>query len=506
MFEKVKDFFSKEIEGDGAKEGAKIEEGKVYIVTTKDIFPFSELKKYEFKKSSKQLEEKETKWLTVGNLLSKLYSPSSFIRLYEHQPVLMAAINQISEDISGTGWKLVLRPEQEEDSEEKKVIEKFLNNVNPKQSIKELLYCCFVDYLLLGGLNIEVSRFFNGRIAELFHVPEKTLYVHKSLKRFSQYYVGKSAWFVPYDPDPEERLNIHAETGVKGKWDFETQGHELIRHINYNPRSSFYGLAPLTSAISSILNLIESSQFHLSFLTSRGIPEYMISLSGKWEEGAAKKITNFIRTEMQGEHFKSMVLNLPEAGSVKFDKLAVDIKSSEFLLELSNIAREDILSVYRIPPSRLCLFKKGGSLSSNIYSEANRTYWESVVLPSQMIAEKIVNKILEGVLGQESRYHFEILDLDLRTETEDITNYVKLFSMGSMTPNQIRGALGKETYEGGDKYYINRNFVPVEETQLKARNLKKEATRIEEEEQRFIDAMVGLRNDAGEVLLKREEM
>jgi phage portal protein BeeE len=417
----------------------------------------------------------------------------------------MAAVNQISEDISGTGWKLILKPDQEEDPEEKKEIELFLNNVNPKQSIKELLYCCFVDYQLLGGLNIEVSRFFNGKIAELYHVPEKTLYVHKSLHKFAQYYVSKYAWFVPFEADPQKRLNIHAKTGEKGKFDFETQGHELIRHINYNPRSSFYGLAPLTSAISSILNLIESSQFHLSFLTSRGIPEYMISLSGKWEEGAAKKITNFIRTEMQGEHFKSMVLNLPEAGSVKFDKLAVDIKSSEFLLELADIAREDVLAVYRIPPSRLCLFKKGGSLSSNIYSESNRTYWESVVLPNQMIAEKIVNKILEGALGQESRYHFEILDLDLRTETEDIKNYKELFAMAAMTPNQIRTALGKPVYEGGDQYYVSRSFIPLSELTKSVKKLRARESEMDEREIKLIEAMTEFESGLEEVS-QREEM
>lgn len=508
MFEKFKNFFSKEVEGNGAKKDIKIEaqEGKVFIATSRGVYPFKELKKFEIKKTSKQLADEE-RWVTVSNLISKLYAPSNFIRLYEHQSVLMAAINQIAEDISGTGWKLILKPEQEEDPEEKKVIEKFLNNVNPKQSIKELLYCCFVDYFLLGGLNIEVSRFLgNDSIAELYHVQEKSLYVHKSLQKYAQWYGNKFAWFVPFEPDPKKRLLIHAKSGEKGKGNFDTRGHELIRYTNYNPRSSYYGLAPLTSAISSILNLIEGSQFHLKFLVSRGIPEYWITLSGKWQEGSDRKIANFLRTEIQGEHFKSLVMTAPEGGTVKFDALAVDIKSSEFLLQLADIAREDILAVYRIPPSRLCLFKKGGSLSSNIYSESNRTYWQSVILPNQLIAESVVNKILEGVLGQESRYHFEILDMDLRTETEDIINYIKLFSMGAMTPNQIRGALGKETYEGGNQYYVSRNYVPIEEAHLKARNLKKEASRIEKEEQRFIEAMVGLRNDAGEVLLRREEM
>lgn len=507
MFERFRNLFNKDTEGNGAKEEVKIEsqEGKVYIATSRGIFPFPELKKYKIEKSSKQLEEKETKWLTISNLLSKLYSPSSFIRLYEHQPVLMAAINQIAEDISGTGWRLILKPDQEEGPEEKKGIERFLNSVNPKQSIKELLYCCFVDYLLLGGLNIEVSRFYNGKIAELFHLPEKTVYVHKSLEKYAQYYISKYAWFVPYEPDPKKRLNVNAKTGEKGKWNFETQGHELIRYNSYNPRSSFYGLAPLTSAISSILNLIEGSQYHLKFLTDRGIPEYWVTLTGKWEEGSEKKISNFLQSQMRGEHFKSMIMTTPEGATIKFNQLQVDIKQSEFLLQLSDIAREDVLSVYRIPPSRLSIFTKAGSMATNIYSEATRTYWQSVIMPSQKLAENIVNKVLEGVLNQEPRYSFEILDMDLRTETEDIINYVKLFGMGAITPNQIRTSLGKETYEGGDEYYVSRNFVPITEITKSVKKLRARENSMDEREIRLIESMTEF--EAGlEGVSQREEM
>ncbi|MBA7591309.1 hypothetical protein ES708_33461 [subsurface metagenome] len=207
---------------------------------------------------------------------------------------------------------------------------------------------------------------------------------------------------------------------------------------------------------------------------------------------------------MRGEHFKSMIMTAPEGGTIKFDALAVDIKSSEFLLQLAEIAREDILAVYRIPPSRLSIFKKAGSMATNIYSEANRTYWESVILPSQLIAEKITNKILEGILGQESRYHFEILDLDLRTTTEDIKNYKELFAMAAITPNQIRTALGKPTYEGGDQYYVSRNFLPLSEVTKSVKKLRARESEMDEREIKLIEAMTDFESGLGAVQM--EEM
>lgn len=488
MFERFKNFFSKETGGNGAKEEVKIEsrEGQVYVATAGGLRPF---KKFKIKKSSKQLQEQE-RWITIENLISKPYHPQHFLQFYEQAPVLAACVNQLAEDVSGVGWRLALKEGEEEDPEEKKEVKSFLEHVNPEESIKQLLGKCMIDYFLLGAMEIEVVRTLGGKICELWHIPDRGIYLHRSKKKYSQFLQNKYCWFTIYEPDSAKRAIISKVTGKKGSYNFEARANELIRLISYNPASSFYGLPPLVSSIASILNLIESAQFHLAFLWDRGIPEYVIFLKGKWSEGSPSKIANFLQTQVKGKHFQSLVLQPPEGGDARFDQLSVDMKSSEFLLELTSISREDIMATYRVPANRLSIFKKGGSLNTSLYAESNKVYWESVVQPNQMIIESKVNQILEGFLGRPSKYIFGIADMDLRTTSEDIKNFKELFGMASVTPNQIRAKLGMPGYgEIGDKYYLAKTYMPLEEVLKITKKLKKREADLDEREIKLIEAM-----------------
>lgn len=441
--------------------------GKVYLSTDKGfLLPWSTLEKARIEKSSKQIAD-EKRWITVQNLVPKKYDPYKFITLAESSATLSAVINQIAEDIVND-WRLVPRG-KEDDTEEKKEIEGFLNEPNPKNSLKEILNRCLIDVLTVGGLDLEIVRNMGGHICEIYHVGDASMYVHKDGDKLAQQKNNLTRWFVFYQPDYSKTPVISCETGEKGDYDFDHRANEILRYTLYAAgESPKYGLPPLTSAIRNILTSVEAIDFSLTAFRERGLPEFLIELQGgEWAEGTEKLVSNFLR-DLKGDHHKSMVIQLSEDQKVKFTPVATEIKGDTFTLQLIELSNEQIMSAYRIPPSRLATFtKKGGGLASNLYSEANRVYWESCIRPKQLIIESLLDKVIQGVLGKESIYRFELEDLDVKNRELDTKIYQILFSMSILSPNEIRSKLGLETFDGGDQRYVSTRYAPIDQVELK---------------------------------------
>jgi PBSX family phage portal protein len=460
---------------------------QLYIYTNKhELVPFAKLQKYEIKKDSQQLKQELT--FGIKQLVAPPFPPSSFITLEESCSVLAACIEQVSHDVVGNGYRLVMDETIETENEvmiqEKEKIEQLFRKVNSDgDTLRQVIQRAISDYETIGWFGIEVVRERNLNpqvgapeliVSELYHVPAHTLRVHENKHAICQELNGQRTWFKRYGSEE----NVNALTGKNLGKDADVTdpkvGNEMIFYKNYYRRSSFYGVPRMLSTIGSVIGLIGIRDYNISFFENYGVPAALVTLSGAWKEGTAEKIKEFLDTEIRGSdnQHKTMVFRAPEGCEIDWKPLNVDVKEGSFNLVRKDFTT-DVLVAYRMPEERVGI-RTVGDLGGNVAVEATRIYNSSIVEPLQLSIEELINTmILRECLGVQF-YEFKLNSIDIRDIDMRVERYKKLFDMGAVTPNQIRKKLDLGApYPEGDKYYLPTSVIEIgfDDSVVKSENL-----------------------------------
>jgi len=430
-------------------------QGKVYVQTSKGVYPYSFLKKAELKQGkSKQLKETE-KWMTSNELVYPPYSPEALLSLYESNSIYWRCVNQLAADVTGLGWNLQLREGSKESKPEFERLQEFLQNPNPEMPLRTILKQLLIDWGSIGWFGIEVIRNNMGQPAELYYVPAHTLRRHSSGEKYCQISGNKKAWFKKFGIEKD----FSSKDGKEGKFDFNTRANELIFYRNFYPKSDWYGAPNGISAIGDIVGLIGLRDYNLAFFENYGIPSAIIILEGDWEEGSDKTITEFLNKEIRGTEnaHRTLVVTQPDNCTFTYKPLSVETKEASFRL-YEQMRRDDILIAYSMPPERIGI-RVTGSLGGNVAEEATRIYVQSVVEPLQTDLEDIIN----GKLLQSENYEFKFENIDLRDYNSEVERMHKQIEHAVLTPNEARNELGYKPYPGGDKFFMMSNLIEVGE-------------------------------------------
>lgn len=437
-----------------------------------------------FEKSSKQIKEEE-KWISEEDLIPHPdYSFESLYEIFEHCELFSSCINQVAEDTAGLGYKLVLKPKEEEDEDELKTINNFLDHPNPKQTLREILVSILQSRGIIGYGGIEVVRNQGGNVAEVYPMRGINLYIHKDRDKYCQKVNMDKVWFKDFGYEKD----INPRTGKEGKYSFQDRANELIFFGTDYGKSSYYPIPKILPAIASVVCLLEIKSYNLSFFSNYSVPAYAVILEGDWDDDTAKYITEFLDTEVKGSdnQNKTLVIQLPEGGKATFKPLSVDVKEGSFKA-YQTILEDDILLAHSMPPYRLGKAVTGRLGGTNI-REATIVYKQSVIEPLQELLENIINfKIIEQGLDCHS-YLFKFNDLDVRDIDAEVKRYNSLIEHGVMTPNQAINLLNiGDPYPEGNVYYISKNLVPVGEEEVKKQD---EFTKALEEFRKDLKAVI----------------
>lgn len=450
----------------------KVEKGRVFIQTTKGILPYDLLQKAETSTSSRQLEATQ-KWMTLNDLVPPPYDPMSFLNLFESNSVFWRCVNQLAIDVAGLGWSLQLQDDKKDNKAELGSINEFLDKPNPDDSFRSILKQLLIDWGTSGWFGLEVARNNKQNIAEVYHVPAYTLRVHKSKKKFCQIRNNKKAWFKKFG----ETQNISVKTGKEIAGRGKDKANELIYYKNYCPKSDFYGVPNIISAIGDLMGLIGLRDYNLAFFENYGVPAALIVLEGDWEKGSDKTVSDFLNKEIKGNAnaYRTLVVTQPDKCKFNYQKLGVDVKESSFKL-YEKTRQEDILIAYSMPAQRIGITPTVGKLGGNVAAEQTKIYVEGVVEPLQLDLEEIINK----QLLQSETYKFKFNDIDTRDIIALSERLIKEIGSAVRTPNQAINELGGKPYPGGDKYYIQSNLIEIGETDDENKLAKEDEESIEE--------------------------
>lgn len=434
--------------------------GNVYIQTDRGVFPFDVLKKAEIKQgssSSKQLEQID-KWMTANELISPPYSFKSFLSLLESNPIFFRCVHQLAVDVAGLGWKIQLREGKKDNKAELNKINEFLNNPSDEDPFRSILKKLLVDWGSIGNFGLEVARNNKGDIGKIYYVPGYTIRVHISKKKYCQIRNNKKVWFKKFG----EAKHISAKTGKEGTLrSKETRANELIYFKNHYPKSDYYGMPNILSAVGDVIGLVGLRDYNLSFFENYGVPAALITLEGEWETGSDKKISDFINKSLKGTDnaHRTLVVNQPEECKFHYEKLGIEVKEGSFRL-YEQARREDILIAYSMPPERVGV-RVVGKLGGNVAEEATIVYVQSVVEPLQLDVEDIINQ----QLLQSEIYEFKFKNIDLRDYDSLIKQLGYQIERGMKTPNEARNEIGLKPYAEGDQFFIMSSLVPVGEAE-----------------------------------------
>jgi len=432
----------------------KKKKGKVFVQTSKGMYPFSILKGAEVTQSSKQLKETE-QWMTANELITPPYSPETLLTLYESNSIFWRCVNQLAIDVAGLGWKLQLIEGKKDNKIEFERLQAFLHIPNPEDALRTILKQLLIDWGAIGWFGLEVVRSNDNKVAELYHVPAHTLRVHASKKKYCQTRNNKKVWFKKFGLEKD----ISSKEGKEGKFTSETKANELIFYKNFYPRSDYYGVPNGISAVGDILGLIGLRDYNLAFFENYGVPSALIVLEGEWDEGSEKKVSDFLNKEIKGTDnaHRTLVVTQPDNCKFVYKPLGTEVKEASFRI-YEQTRRDDILIAYSMPPERIGI-RVTGSLGGNVAEEATRIYVQGVVEPLQTDLEDIIN----NKLLQSEVYEFKFENIDLRDYIAETTMLNSQIGSGVRTPNEARNWLGLKPYPEGDKFYVASNLIEAGE-------------------------------------------
>lgn len=300
---------------------------------------------------------------------------------------------------------------------------RLLTRPNPSamQPLHVILQRFLVDYYSLGNAYLEVVRDRSGRVAELYHVPGRTMRRHA---RFQGYFQVRGAESVPFrafgDPDPSG------------------QQTEILHLYQYDPQDDYYGMPDWYAALGA-MGLDRTVLEFNTYLFSNALMAHtaIVVEGGRLSDGAREAVKSFLQSRATGPNNAGRVLLLEderEEVKVRFEKLGLDVEDV-MIVEAQKYFRDVVVAAHGVPPRILGIITPGQLGATGEVEGQLRTFVETVLRPGQRELETALGVLLEDV-APGCRIRFAEMDItDLRADADF---YDRMIGRGVFTPEEVR--------------------------------------------------------------------
>ena len=234
---------------------------------------------------------------------------------------------------------------------------------------------------------------------------------------------------------------------------------EEICHIKFfNPLDEFYGMGKIEAAQLTYEVEYKAAQYNNVFFDNGAKPSGILQTEQTLDENVFKRVKKQFDDEHRG--YKKMHKTAVLEQGLKYTQMGLTQKDMDFILQ-RKLNREEILSIFGVPPA------KAGILENANYSNAkeqNYTYQSETITP---LAKRISSAITFGIIQvYNPGWYLQYENIIQRDKTEDSNIASRYFSLGAITPNEIREEyLGKEKLPDPmlDVTYLPINVIPAED-------------------------------------------
>lgn len=383
------------------------------------------------------------------------YSLDNLVNLSVENDTHYACIVHKATNICGLGYKWKERSrvkearqavEEDEDKIKKLArklqrvtdgLDEWLDGLNIEEDFNEILFKVWFDVEATGNGYLEISRTNAGKIGYVGHIPAATMRVRVNRDGFIQMV--------------EDRLTFFRNFGDLVTPDYfgkDPRPNEVIHFKKHNAKNAYYGIPDIIAAMSSVAGEKFASEYNLDYFENKAVPRYALIVKGaKLSQQAERKILEYFRREVKGKHHNTLYIPVPaHAGSnvdVKLEPIENKVQEGSFEKYRAG-NRESIAMVHRVPKSKLGI---GGGVAAA--REEAKSFKIQVVQPEQRRIAKKINRLVREVTDMYS-FTFEEYDLlDAETISRINDRYIRL---GVVSPDEVRGELGKHPRKGGGKY------------------------------------------------------
>lgn len=386
------------------------------------------------------------------------YNMEELASFYDSSPVNHGAVDAKVANIVGLGYNFVLSQRMVDrvqaltsDEQRAKLIKKiermktdvaiWIEELNHEDSFHHILHKVATDVEVFGNGYIEVGRTVTGEIGYVGHIPASTIRIRRRRDGYIQIVGNQVTYFRNFATDTPSPING------------DTRPNELLHIKIYSPISTFYGVPDSVSCRTSIVGDSLAAAYNLKFFSNAATPRYIITITGgRLSRASEDKLFRFLQTSLRGDPHRTLLVPLPldsNGNPVKFEMKAVDVAVHDGSWEnYRSRNRNDILTAHGVPETRI-----GGSTEEGTGAAAlssDRMFKEQVVVPSQEIFVKALNRI---ILEKTDALLLNLEQLTLTDELASSQIHERYARNKILTINEIREKIDYPSIPEGDKFF-----------------------------------------------------
>lgn len=301
------------------------------------------------------------------------------------------------------------------------------------------------------------------------HYGNAYVWIRKKFKRnkYGGSYEIQDFWIMPSN-DVRVLIDDEGVFGAKGRlWYLYTDKYSAKQYVfnssevlHFKTSYSFDGIlgVPVREVLKSTLEGgLESQNFmnnlYKSGLTAKAVLEY----TGDLNEEAKTRLIKGFEEFANGSKNSGKIIPVPLG--MKLVPLDIKLTDSQFF-ELKKFNALQIAGAFGIKPNQLNDYEK--SSYSNSEMQQLSFYVDTVLFILKQYEEELNYKLLDKEELEEG-YHFKfnekvLLRTDSKTQMEILAKGV---NNGLIMPDGGREELGYPSAEGGDKLFMNGNYIPI---------------------------------------------
>ena len=384
------------------------------------------------------------------------YDPFKLNKLREVSGLHDICITTKCEDAIFTGKKIIIKNGKDIPPE----LDEILNDFNFDEETEKFTE----DLETFGYAGLEILREGN-QFKSINHISSLYLRMCKNKKRVVNKVGTKTTYFKVYDPNNNDVLNKDTGRFNEGITS-ENIANEILWFNTHSSDSKVYGKPKYLSELPAIITDNAIVEYQHSHFRAKGVPNYVITISGNVEEKEDYSADDFERDlerefkDVTNEPGTAMCIFLPSEDNnltVSVHKIGEEKKEGSFL-ELAESIGDRIRRVHRVPRERLG-DSEGSGVGSNRTEMLLKNYSKSTVGTIQKRIANFINKTIIKHEFETNDFLIEYLPVNFEEEDNILERGIKLLQNGAMTLGEFVNRFGEPfglSMDENNEYYDTR--------------------------------------------------
>lgn len=316
------------------------------------------------------------------------YSGSNIIGSYSNANWVYACVREIAENISNLPIN-IKNKETFKTVTDSKIGEllKYVNSISNKSDF----FASIASYLELRGECVIIKDGVSSRggVPKSLHIKDPVQF---------DYVLNEEGTKIKY-----WTYKYYDKNGAEKQINYDVNNIIFMRY--FNPYHPIRGLAPLEAARSSIMEEFRAKQYNINFFDNDASVSGVLQTNGNIQESVFKRLEETIRQKYTGSDKAGKLLVLE--GGLEYKPIALSHKDMQYL-ESRKMTREEICSVFRVPPPIVGIFEYANYANAE---QAYISFWTKTLLPKIKFIEEVLNKNLFNLHEPDNFMSFDITEV-----------------------------------------------------------------------------------------------